>query len=108
MVPASVCVIAEKILITFCPSRGSNQDLLRSNPTLYHVTVKANLYRKAVQVRIVPSTTYFHLHVRFVPESQLEIHEPKFDTGVLRTIGWVILRWAPNCNRYYANTFCPR
>ena len=43
--------------ITFCPGRGSNQGLLRANPTLYCVAVKAGLYRKAIQVCIIPSTT---------------------------------------------------
>ena len=41
------------MLITICPGRGSNQDLLRANPTLYRVV----LYRKAEQVLIIPSTT---------------------------------------------------
>ena len=45
------------MLITFCPGRGSNQGLLRANPTLYCVAVKAGLYRKAIQVCIIPSTT---------------------------------------------------
>ena len=47
----------KNMLITFCPGRGSNKDLLRANPTLYRVAVKAGLYRKAIQVCIkhIPS-----------------------------------------------------
>ena len=43
----------------FCPGRGSNQGLLRSNPKLYCVAVKAGLYREAIQVCIIPSTTTY-------------------------------------------------
>ena len=39
------------MLITFCPGRGSNQDPLRANPTLYRVAVKAGMYRKAIRER---------------------------------------------------------
>ena len=45
-------VIGEKMLNTFCPGRGSNQDLLCGSQTLYRVAIKAGLYRKAVQVCI--------------------------------------------------------
>lgn len=38
----------------------------------------------------------FPLHFRFVPESQVDILRIHFDTYVLRAIGLVILRWAPN------------
>ena len=34
--------------------RGSNLGRLRDRPTLYHVTIKAGLYRKAVQVCYIP------------------------------------------------------
>ena len=43
------------MLNTFCPGRGSNQDLLRGSQTLYRVAIKACLYRKAVQVCIIPN-----------------------------------------------------
>ena len=45
------------MLNTFCPGLGSNQDLLRGSQTLYRVAIKAGLYRKAVQVRIIPNIT---------------------------------------------------
>ena len=45
------------MLNTFCPGRGSNQDLLRGSQTLYRVAIKAGLYGKAVQVCIIPSIT---------------------------------------------------
>ena len=45
------------MLNTFCPGRGSNQDLLRGSQTLYRVAIKAGLYRKAVQVCIIPNIT---------------------------------------------------
>ena len=40
--------------IIFFPDRGSNPDRLRDRPTLYHVAIKAGLYRKAVQVYHIP------------------------------------------------------
>ena len=50
------------MLNTFCPGRGSNQDLLRGSQTLYRVTIKAGLYCKAVQMCIIPNiTTVMHL-----------------------------------------------
>ena len=39
-------VTGEKMLNTFCPGRGSKQDLLRGSQTLYRVAIKAGLYRK--------------------------------------------------------------
>ena len=47
----------ERMLNTFCPGRGSNQDLLRGSQTLYRIALKAGLYRKAVQVCIIPNIT---------------------------------------------------
>ena len=38
---AHVRVTGEKMLNTFCPGRGSNQDLLRGSQTLYCVAIKA-------------------------------------------------------------------
>ena len=49
------------MLNTFCPGRGSNQDLLRGSQTLYRVAIKAGLYRKAVQVCIIPNITTYHI-----------------------------------------------
>ena len=45
------------MLHTFCSGRGSNQDLLCGSQTLYRVAIKAGLYRKAVQVCIIPNIT---------------------------------------------------
>ena len=45
------------MLNTFCPGRGSNQDLLRGSQTLNRVAIKAGLYHKAVQVCIIPNIT---------------------------------------------------
>ena len=39
-------VTGEKMLNTFCPGRGSNQDLLRGSQTLYCVAIKAGLYSR--------------------------------------------------------------
>ena len=39
------------------PGRGLNQDLLRGSQTLYRVAIRAGLYRKAVQVYIIPNIT---------------------------------------------------
>ena len=43
-------VTGEKMEITFFPDRGSNPVRWTQSPTLYHVAIKAGLYRKAVQV----------------------------------------------------------
>ena len=40
--------------ITFFPDRGSNPVRWTQSPTLYHVAIKAGLYRKAVQVYHIP------------------------------------------------------
>ena len=40
-----------------CHGRGSNLGRLPDRPTLYHVAIKAGLYRKAVQVYHIPITT---------------------------------------------------
>ena len=40
--------------ITFFPDRGSNLVRWTQSPTLYHVAIKAGLYRKAVQVYHIP------------------------------------------------------
>ena len=42
------------MLNTFCPGRGSKQDLMRGRQTLYRIAIKAGLYCKAVQVCIIP------------------------------------------------------
>ena len=52
-------VTEEKMLNTFCSGRGSNQDLLRGSQTLYRVAIQAGLYRKAVQVCIIPNITTY-------------------------------------------------
>ena len=47
-------VTGEKMEITFFHNRGSNPVRWTQSPTLYHVTIKAGLYRKAVQVCYIP------------------------------------------------------
>ena len=47
-------VTGEKMEITFFPDRGSNPVRWPQSPTLYHVAIKAGLYRKAVQVYHIP------------------------------------------------------
>ena len=59
--------------ITFFPNRGSNPVRWTRSPTLYHVTIKAGLYRKAVQVYHTPiTTTYSPSILRLVHESLFE------------------------------------
>ena len=48
-------VTGEKMEITFFPDRGSNPVRWTQSPTLYHVAIKAGLYRKAVQVYHIPT-----------------------------------------------------
>ena len=56
-----------------CRSWESNPGRLRDRPTLYHVAIKAGLYRKAVQVYHIPiTTTYSSSTFRFIRESQFE------------------------------------
>ena len=47
-------VTGEKMEITFFHDRGSNPVRWTQSPTLYHVAIKAGLYRKAVQVYHIP------------------------------------------------------
>ena len=47
-------VTGEKMEITFFPDRESNPVRWTQSPTLYHVAIKAGLYRKAVQVYHIP------------------------------------------------------
>ena len=102
---ACVSVTGEKMLNTFCPGRGSNQDLLRGSQTLYRVDIKAGAYRKELQMCIIPYITKYSPSIL---DSQLDIPRIYFDTDVLRAIGWVILRWAPNVTgEKMLNTFCP-
>ena len=56
-----------------CRDRGSNPGRLHDRPTLYHVALKACLYRKAVQGYHIPITaTYSPFIFWFVRESQFE------------------------------------
>ena len=47
-------VTGEKMEITFFPDRGSNPVRWTQSPTLYHIAIKAGLYRKTVQVYLIP------------------------------------------------------
>ena len=66
----------------FAPAEDRTGISWRANPTLYRVAVNAPVAsprRKAIQVCIIPSITTHSpsiLDFRFVPESQLDIHEP--------------------------------
>ena len=97
------------MLNTYCPGRGSNQNLLRGSQTLYRVAIKAGLYRKAVQVYIIPNiTTYSASILDSTPNLNQTFHESIFDTDVLRAIRWVILHWAPDVTgEKMLNTYCP-
>ena len=48
------CSRWKKLEIIFFPNRGSNPVRWTQSPTLYHVAIKAGLYRKAVQVCYIP------------------------------------------------------
>ena len=50
-------ITGKKMLNTFCPGRGWNRDLLHGSQKLYRIAFKACLYRKAVQVCIIPNIT---------------------------------------------------
>ena len=54
-------VIGEKMEITFFPDPGSNPVRWTQSPTLYHVAIKAGLYRKAVQVYHIPIPGDIHI-----------------------------------------------
>ena len=45
-------VTGEKILITNAAAWESNPGRVCDRPTLYHIAIKAGLYRKAVQVNM--------------------------------------------------------
>ena len=50
----NLIVTGGKMEITFFPNWGSNPVRWTQSPTLYHVAIKAGLYRKAVQVYHIP------------------------------------------------------
>ena len=83
--------------ITFFPDQGSNPVRWTQSPTLYHVAIKAGLYRKAVQVCYIPipgDILPLQLEIRpWISRSpRITWNETQ---GVLCThVGY--LRWAPN------------
>ena len=97
------------MLNTFCPGRGSNQDLLRGSQTLYRVAIKAGLYRKAVQVYIIPNiATYSPSILDSFPESQLDILRIYFLHGCAPSHRMGYFTLVARCNRgKMLNTFCP-
>ena len=61
-------VTVEKMEITFFPDQNQTRSAGLS-PTLYHVAIKAGLYRKAVKVYHIPIPgDILPLHLKFVPE----------------------------------------
>ena len=86
-----------------CLGRGSNPGRLRDRPTLYHVAIKAGLYRKAVQVNHIPiTTTYSPSILRFVCECQFEqplnIRPPSISGHQAHQTG--LLTLGARCNRW--------
>ena len=83
--------------ITFFPDQGPNPVRWTQSPTLYRVTIKAGLYRKAVQVCYIPiSGDILPLQLEIRPwisrSPRITWNETQ---GVLCThVGY--LRWAPN------------
>ena len=52
-----------KMEVTFIPNRGSNPVRWTQSLTLYHVAIKAGLYRKAVQVCYIPITGDIYIYL---------------------------------------------
>ena len=86
-----------------CSSWGSNQGHQVWNQPLYHITIKAGLYSKAIPTRYSPSI------FRSVLESQSEFQRPYIpDMNVFflsHRMGH--LRWAPNVTGENTNHLCP-
>ena len=96
--------------IAFFPDRGSNPVRWTQSPTLYHVAIKAGLYRKAVQVYHIPIPgdilpLQFEIRPWISRSSRITWYETQ---GVLCThVGY--LRWAPNVTGEKMETiFFPR
>ena len=72
-------VTGEKMEITFFPNQGSNPVCWTQSLTLYHVAIKAGLYRKAVQVCyiLIPgdmnTTCYNDIDKQYTMEDSLEL-----------------------------------
>ena len=58
-------VTGEKILITFVPAEKRTRNPPHVKQTLYHIAIKAVLYRKAVQVCYIPNTSYYIFPLQF-------------------------------------------
>ena len=63
-------VTGENILITFAPAGDRTCDPPHKSPILYRVAIKAGLYRKAVQVFIIPNTTTYSSSIFGSPEQR--------------------------------------
>ena len=81
------------------PWPGIEPGPLSDRPALYHVTIKASLYRKAVQIYHIPITTTYSLSIfRFVRESQFEqpLNTRPTSLSCHRLSNGVFLHWAPD------------
>ena len=57
-------VTGEKMEITFFPGRGSNPVRWTESPTLYHVAIKAGLYRQYKCLIYLYPVTYIRKNVK--------------------------------------------
>ena len=56
--------------IIFTPAEDRTPDPLQAHPNPYHASIKAGLYRKAVQMCYIPkTTTYSGIHRGYLPPS---------------------------------------
>ena len=85
-------VSGEKMLITFCSECGSNP-----RPSAQKSAIKADLYRKAVQMCIIPkSTTYQPSILDSSQNLNVTFNEPIPDTNMVRAHRTGYLHWAPD------------
>ena len=79
------------MLTTFALAENPTHDPSFSNPTLYRVAIKADLYSKTMQVWDIPNTsTYPHPILDSSPNLSLSFHEPIQDMDALRAHRLVI------------------
>ena len=97
VVSYEIYVTGEKMEITFFPQRGSNPVRWTQSPTLYHVAIKAGLYRKAVQVYHIPipgDILPLQLEIRPRISRSPRITWNETQRVLCTRVGY--LRWAPN------------
>ena len=95
LMAANIVLQVKKMEITFFPDWGSVR--WTQSPTLYHVTIKASLYHKAVQVYHIPfPSDILPLQIEILPRISRSLRITWNETQEVSCTHVGYLRWAPN------------